>query len=334
MCRKLAAVFFISICTAPAAFAIDQREIEGALQKHECPAEAIDTRGMPNFKLCTQYEPDWTKVNECQDEQSHFWQLALKYNALYRACHLPSHGAAEKDRPSGMALAKAAQDASLKAEETRRKAREAAAQAASSRNPDDSEKERLKTQSKDAGTSPGWCPHMVAACEERTNDMKNADQAAKTQCEDYCRMLRSENCDSTSVSLRYTAGACTARAERSQTQEIARERVRREEKRQQEVERQEVREQSSGRYVPRRTHEPQYFDDAPLGYGTQQSAAPSYQNPAPSPRYNPPAAPYREPRPIYRAAPASRYVPPPPPRFVAPAPRQCVQGPGRPCTVQ
>jgi hypothetical protein len=87
---KLLTFATVTCVWTTSAFAIDQNEMQAALQRHICPAQKIDTTHMPNYDIC---EPLWKTeraqfaVNECQNEQDHIWHLAEKYNDAYKACH-------------------------------------------------------------------------------------------------------------------------------------------------------------------------------------------------------------------------------------------------------
>jgi hypothetical protein len=107
----VAAALILASANSPA-LAIDENEIQSALQGHICPKEQIDTTHMPNFVVCKPYEPDWSKVNECQDQQTRIWHLAEKYNDFYKACHANDEHSKpfQASKPSGTALAKQAAD--------------------------------------------------------------------------------------------------------------------------------------------------------------------------------------------------------------------------------
>lgn len=88
---KLAALIIAGICLATThSFAIDQNEMQAALDRHTCPTQMIDTTNMPNYGICTPLEKSKRAqfaVNDCQNEQDRIWHLAEKYNEIYRACH-------------------------------------------------------------------------------------------------------------------------------------------------------------------------------------------------------------------------------------------------------
>jgi len=59
-------------------------DIESALRSHICNYPKIDTTHLPDFRSCKPLEPDWWKVQDCQNRAQHYFDRVVKYN---NACH-------------------------------------------------------------------------------------------------------------------------------------------------------------------------------------------------------------------------------------------------------
>src|ERR1700752_2430537 len=95
---RLLTCLVVAFAAAPAA----AEDIESALAGGVCPAAKIDDRGLPDFKSCKAFEPDWFKASACQDEATRYWNRVLKYNKLYDGCHASGSGeSAEANSPQG-----------------------------------------------------------------------------------------------------------------------------------------------------------------------------------------------------------------------------------------
>ena len=190
---------------------------------------------MPNFVVCKPYEPDWSKVNECQDQQTRIWHLAEKYNDFYKACHANDEHSKpfQASKPSGTALAKQAADAKQKAEEAKAKARQAADKAAQTQKAAEDEKSRLKAE---AVKVPSWCQGMINSCQQRAGSLANASPETQSQCNAYCQTLRFENCNGASATVQGAAQMCNAGAQRDQRQAMEDDKRRKEEQRRREEE--------------------------------------------------------------------------------------------------
>src|ERR1700753_1282155 len=78
----------------------DAADIDNAIQNHICPAAKIDTRQLPNFEPCKALEPQWSKVDACQNEEQHYANLAYEYNKIYVDCHKDA-ASTSSAKPSG-----------------------------------------------------------------------------------------------------------------------------------------------------------------------------------------------------------------------------------------
>jgi hypothetical protein len=233
--RAAVAAALILVSVIPPALAIDEAEIQAALQSRMCPKEPIDTTHMPDYAVCKPLEPDFMKVDQCQNQQDRIWKLALKYNELYKACHAnDDHGSSiQTSKPSGTALAKQAEEAKQKANEAKAKAQQAADRQEQVRKSAEEQKNRLKAQ---ANSVPSWCQGMISSCQQRASSLANATAGTQSQCNAYCQILQVEDCNGASSTVQQAAQACNSGAQRDQKEAMEEDKRRREAKRRREEE--------------------------------------------------------------------------------------------------
>jgi hypothetical protein len=174
---------------------------------------------------------------QCLSDMNEKNQVILDYDQIVRRCGEPERASstpsATPSRPTGSALLGASQQAQQKADEARAKARDALNKTAEERAKRESEKRELKAA---ANALPPWCQGMIDACEHRAASLANATQGTQSQCRAYCQILKIENCNGGSSTVREAAQTCTAGAERDQKTEAERERATKERAAQREAE--------------------------------------------------------------------------------------------------
>jgi hypothetical protein len=98
---RLAVVCVLAATAVSSTFAQTAAELDSSIREHVCPANKIDTRGLPDFGPCKALEPDYMRVDRCQTQAQHYASLAYEYNRMYEACHPDAASADLANRLAG-----------------------------------------------------------------------------------------------------------------------------------------------------------------------------------------------------------------------------------------
>lgn len=248
---RFALAIALVFCSVSASLAIEVSDLETAIAAYQrsklCPARSqanlltfrnFCKRWCDNSYSCSNSNSDPCKsgdkagchvqaegVTQCLQEMNQKNAVINDYNAIVRQCY---DGASKREtkenstRPQGRAAAVALDAARQRADEARKKAKDAAGISDQRSKESDAQKKRFKEA---AAATPASCQTAVAACEQRSSQLAGLSESTRSQCSTSCQLMKIENCNPASTTIRDAATTCSASAEHDQKDAIRREKA-------------------------------------------------------------------------------------------------------------